>query len=324
MLALDDKWIWDSWYVRDGDLWHCFFLQAPKSIGDPELRHWNVTYGHATSANLLTWEHHGTCFAPSDGPAWDDYTTWTGSVVRGDDGQWHLFYTGTSRAEDGKHQKLGHAVSDDLHNWQRVGDGLILDRDDRYEEFEVGRWHDRAFRDPWVLRDPDGDGWLMYFTARNAAVTDRLEAGAIGFATSDDLFTWRLEDPVYTGSFGELEVPQVFQWGGHWYCLFCSGSRFWSGATKAALGAPRTGAHYLLADSPRGPWRLGPAPLLDDRRYAPRIVETADGPELLGFLIEDEGAPFIGAVSDPVALVRAPDGALRLACTLELGGMKNG
>jgi beta-fructofuranosidase len=270
MLALDDKWIWDSWYVQDGDLWHCFFLQAPKSIGDPELRHWNVSYGHATSTDLVNWTHLGTCFKPSEGPAWDDYTTWTGSVVRGDDGRWHLFYTGTSRAGDGKHQKLGHAVSDDLHIWQRVGDGLILDRDDRYEEFREGRWHDRAFRDPWVIRDPEGDGWLMYFTGRNPRVEDSFDAGAIGFATSPDLFEWTLQSPVYTGSFGELEVPQVFEWGGTWYCLFCSGARFWSEGTKAAIGPARAGAHYLVAESPRGPWRLGPGPMLDDGRKASR------------------------------------------------------
>ena len=30
----------------------------------------------------------------------------------------------------------------------------------------VGHWHDRAMRDPWVMQDPDGPGYLMYFTAR--------------------------------------------------------------------------------------------------------------------------------------------------------------
>ena len=48
-------------------------------------------------------------------------------MVQGDDGLWHLFYTGTSRAEDGLKQRIGHATSTDLHNWARVGDGLALD-----------------------------------------------------------------------------------------------------------------------------------------------------------------------------------------------------
>ena len=44
-LALPTKWIWDSWYVHDGDLWHGFFLQADKALRNPDLRHFNVTPG---------------------------------------------------------------------------------------------------------------------------------------------------------------------------------------------------------------------------------------------------------------------------------------
>jgi len=317
MIALEDKWVWDAWYARDGAVWHAFFLQADKRIGDPDQRHWNVSYGHATSRDLTTWDHLGRCFGPASGPAWDDYTTWTGSVVRGDNGHWHLFYTGTSRADDGKHQKLGHAISDDLHAWQRVGDGLILDRDDRYEEFQPGRWHDRAFRDPWVIRDPDGDGWLMYFTARNAAESAQLEAGAIGFATSPDLFTWTLQDPIFTGGFGELEVPQVLAWGGTWYCLFCTGDRFWGDTARVLLGRPRTGTHYLMAEGPRGPWRLAPGPMLDGdhpgRRYAARIVDTGAAKHLLGFLTTDPSTgAFPGTITDPTPVLQRNDGRLIL------------
>ncbi|MEM9435721.1 MAG: levansucrase [Pseudomonadota bacterium] len=315
MLALKDKWLWDSWYVRDGDLWHAYYLQAPKSIGDPDQRHWNVSYGHATSRDLVNWEHLGTCFRPAGGPAWDDYTTWTGSVLRGHDGQWHLFYTGTSREGGGKHQKLGHAVSNDLHNWERVGSGLILDRDERYEEFREGRWHDRAFRDPWVMRDPDGDRWIMYFTARNARVESTFEAGAIGFATSPDLFTWTLEDPVFTGGFGELEVPQVFEWGGTWYCLFCTGDSFWSDSARALIGTPRAGNHYLVGDGPRGPWRLASGPLLDPATYAGRVVDDGTARHLLGFVLPEPGGPFPGIISDPAPLTRLKDGRLALAQT---------
>ncbi len=318
VLSLEDKWVWDSWYVRDGDLWHCFFLQADKAVGDPELRHWNVSYGHAISRDLVNWEHRGTCFEPADGPAWDDFTTWTGSVVRGDDDQWHLFYTGTSHEGGGKHQKLGHAVSEDLHHWKRVGPDPILDRDERYEEFKMGRWHDRAFRDPWVMRDPASDGWLMYFTARDATVDSPYDAGAIGFATSPDLFNWTLEDPVFTGGFGELEVPQVFEWGSTWYCLFCTGHRFWSDEARSLIGEPaRTGNHYLIGEGPRGPWRLAPGPMLDGdspkQRYAARIVDHEGRKLLMGFHMRDPlTGDFPGIISDPVPVKRAAGGLLSL------------
>ena len=49
MLRLDDFYVWDSWVADDGDLYHLFFLQAPRSLGDPGMRHLSATVGHATS-----------------------------------------------------------------------------------------------------------------------------------------------------------------------------------------------------------------------------------------------------------------------------------
>ena len=316
VLALDDHWVWDSWYVRDGDLWHAFFLQAPKSLADPEDRHWNVTYGHATSRDLIRWTYLGPCFQASEGPGWDDYTTWTGSVVKGDDGQWHLFYTGSSRADSGKTQRIGHAISADLHDWQRVGDGLVLDLAPPYEEYDGTRWHDRAFRDPWVMRDPGGDGWLMYFTARDARADDLLEAGAIGFATSPDLMTWTLREPVFTGAAGQLEVPQVFQANGRWFCLFCTDIRHWSEFALEVVVGAATGTHYLVGEGPRGPWRLAEGPMLDGAepclRYAGRIVDH-DGLQLMAFRWFDGPARrFIGEIGDPLPVVATADGRLEI------------
>jgi beta-fructofuranosidase len=320
-LSLPDHWIWDTWYARDGDTWHCFFLKAPKSLGDPELRHFNVEHGHATSADLMEWTHHGTCFAPAEGPAWDDYTTWTGSVVRGDDGRWHSFYTGTSRAEDGLYQRIGHAVGDDLHRWERVGDGLCLDLSgpaaDAYEaDHAVGFWADRAMRDPWVIRDPEGEGWLMYFTARAAGIAEPNAGGCIGLATSPDLHDWTLQPPVFTGGFGQLEVPQVFEHDGRWYCLFCTAAGHFSKASAEALeGGPVTGTHYLVGDGPRGPWRVAPGYLdgaLPCRRYAARILDTGRGLVIMGFADRPDGETFGGYVMNPQGVAVDADGQLHL------------
>ncbi|MSU89713.1 levansucrase [Rhodobacteraceae bacterium 2CG4] len=322
VLKLDDKWVWDSWYVRDGDRWHAFFLQAPRAIGDPELRHWNVSVGHAVSDDLTNWEQLGSCFAPAAEGAWDDYTTWTGSVLRGRDDQWHLFYTGTHRAEDGLYQRIGHAVSDDLHGWQRVGDGRCLDLEGpaaaAYEaDHKAGFWHDRAMRDPWVIPDPAGDGWLMFFTARATDIAEPNAGGAIGFATSPDLFHWTLQPPVFAGAFGQLEVPQVFRRDGRWYCLFCTAAEHFSrDMALAAADGPVSGSHYLMAEDPRGPWRVAPGAFLDGalpcRRYAARIVETDAGLNIIGFADRPEGS-FVGQLTDPDPVRVGPDGLLRVA-----------
>lgn len=320
VLALEKQWIWDTWYAHDGKRWHVYFLKADKSLGDPDLRHMNVTQGHAISDDLVSWTHLGTCLTPSDTPAWDDKTTWTGSVVKDDDGLWHLFYTGTSQSENAMYQRIGHATSSDMHNWQRVGDGLCLDltgpNAPHYEtQHMVGHWHDRAMRDPWVMRDPEGDGWLMYFTARVPGRTQPNEGGAIGLATSPDLVRWTLEPPVFSGSYGQLEVPQVFTANGHWYCLFCTAAEHWSEGRNAQAGVPPvTGNHYLIANNQRGPWALAPGFLdggLPCRRYAARILETDDGLVIIGF--DDNGRDsFVGEVRNPEPVTIGNDGLLHI------------
>ncbi len=312
MLALEDKWIWDFWFAKDGDLWHVFFLQADKALGDPELRHWNVSYGHATSADLKSWTYLGTCFTPSESPAFDDKTTWTGSVLKGENGLWHLFYTGTSKAENGRRQRIGHAASTDLHNWTRVSADPILAFDPAvYEEDHNGPWDGRAMRDPWVIPDPDGTGWLMYFTAR-IPVGDELNArGAVGLARSDDLYTWTLHPPVFTGGFGQLEVPQVFERGGRWYCFFCTAAGHWSEDYTAGYpGTPVTGSHYLTAPHPLGPWTIPPGPYFDGnlpcRRYSGKIVEHDGGLYYLAFEFWDDAGAFIGRLSDPMPVEHDP------------------
>ncbi len=326
VLALKDDWIWDSWYIHDGSCWHGYFLKAPKAIREPELRHWNVTQGHAVSKDLIEWTHLGTCLTPAPSPAWDDCTTWTGSVVGDDVGGWHLFYTGSAHAENGLYQRIGHAVSDDLHSWRRSGVQPCLDlvgpAATHYEVDHVTElWHDRAMRDPWVMCDPETGGWMMYFTARAAGVKEANAGGAIGFATSPDLISWTLQPPVFVGGYGQLEVPQVFEIGGIWYCLFSTAAEHFSDAqAEATPGGPVTGTHYLLGSSPRGPWRIAPGRFLDGslpcQRYASRILDTPDGLVIMGFSDRPNGA-FVGHVMDPQPVTVGEDGRLAV---LEMSG----
>jgi len=327
MLALDTQWIWDSWYAREGDLWHAFFLQADKSIGDPDLRHFNVSQGHATSTDLVNWTYIGTTLAPSESPAFDDMATWTGSVIKARDGLWHLLYTGSSKAENGLYQRIGHATSPDLMTWTRVGkDGFCLDLagpSAAFYESELipDHWHDRAMRDPYVIPDPAGNGYLMYFTARAAGIAEANAAGAIGLATSPDLHTWTLEKPVFIGGFGQLEVPEVFRIGEHWYCLFSTSAQYWSEAYRQSHPQrPVTGAHYLMASDPRGPWRLAPGPYFDGnmpcRRYASRMLEIDSGWLIMGFA--DNGKEhFGGYLLDPEPVTVDRNGFLRVGAKTE-------
>ncbi|MEZ5722332.1 MAG: hypothetical protein R3D59_12310 [Paracoccaceae bacterium] len=195
VIALEKQWIWDSWYAHDGARWHGFFLKADKSLINPDLRHFNVTCGHAVSDDLVQLAS-GTCSRPRPGPAGTTSPP-TGSVVQDDAGAWHPFYTGTSKSDEGFYQRIGHATSTDLHSWVRVGDGLALDltgpNASAYEvEHMRGFWHDRAMRDPRVMLRPRRRRLAdVFHRPRPGHRREANEGGAIGFATSPDLGWFR-------------------------------------------------------------------------------------------------------------------------------------
>ncbi len=152
-LRLDGHWVWDFWFACDGDDVHVFYLQAPRSLGDPELRHVNATIGHAVSRDLRGWEVLPDALGAGAPGAFDDLATWTGSVLR-HDGVWRMYYSGIAHAEDGQVQRIGSAVSADLVTWER--EDLLLEADPR--------WYDREhWRDPWV--EWDGERFDMLICA---------------------------------------------------------------------------------------------------------------------------------------------------------------
>ena len=297
-LSLPDKWIWDFWFAHepDGPV-HVFYLQAPKAIGDPELRHFNVSIGHAVSDDLVDWTVRPDALAPSDGPAWDDASTWTGSIIR-HDGRWHLFYTGTSAAEGKLVQRIGLAVSDDLEVWERCP-SPVIEADERWYERLGGGWPDEAWRDPWVFRGDDGL-FHMLITARSKS-GEKFERGCIGHAQSADLVSWELTAPISTpGQFGQLEVPQVLEIDGAWFLVFCADTDTMSPARR--LSEPGTGTFVIPGPGPLGPFDANDAaPLQVDEQgshYAGRIVER-DGFHLVSWLRTGPEGTFVGELSNP-------------------------
>lgn len=289
MIADEARWLWDSWYVHDGVAHHAFFLAAPKSLGDPELRHANARVGHAVSHDLLEWTMLADALEPGDPGCFDDRAIWTGSVVR-DGHLWRMFYTGTSHADGHRRQRIGQAVSSDLLSWTRVGSTPSVIADPRwYRVYE--RDGDEPFRDPWVLHH-DGR-WHMLVTA-----TDRSGSGCIGHAVSDDLHSWEVLPPLTADSgFLQLEVVQTIRVDDAWVVVFCAQE-----TDVMASGLPRqTGTWSAPADGPIGPFRLKDAEPIDARPvYAGRIVEKHSKPVLLGFESDASESPFSGTIVDPI------------------------
>jgi beta-fructofuranosidase len=313
VLRLPDHWVWDSWYIHDGSQYHAFYLRASRALLDPVRRHHRASIGHAVSADLRQWTVWPDALVHSDGPAWDDLATWTGSVVRGPDGHWHLFYTGAARAEQGRVQRIGQAMSADLVTWHR-SDQPVLEPDPRwYETLDaVGSGEEVSWRDPWVLPDPDGDGWHMLITAR-APTGDPLDRGVIGHARSDDLMSWTVEPPLTEpAGFRWLEVPQVAVVDDQSLLLFSCVPQDVAERRRAVAAAGSVWA------AP-GDWVLGrydleaARPFSDPTLYAGRLIgDVAGGWSLMGFRNIDDGR-FHGELTDPVSVVYDPIHGLHTA-----------
>lgn len=316
-LKLRDRWIWDSWFARNGSEIHTFYLQAERRLGDPEKRHWNVSVGHAKTRDFQTWEVLPNALVPSTEPErFDSLTTWTGCVVSHDD-HWEMFYTGTSRVENGLVQRICRARSKDLERWYKQP-GCDTPRHDAYwyEELDLASWHDQSWRDPWLVHDAADGLWHMFITCRvkGGAPDGR---GAIGHAISPDLIRWTTVAPVLApGDYGEMEVPQVFRLDRRWYLLCSVSARFHSARNRNRPGPrPRTGAIYYVSDSLEGPWRTFDDPFLhgdaQGSLYGGRMIEIPGaGPHYVAFRNMGHDGQFVGELGAPLPIRILPDGQL--------------
>ena len=313
-LRLPDRWVWDSWYVLDGDHHHAFYLCAPRSLGNPDLRHWNTTIGHAVSNDLVNWQVLPDALAPSDSPAWDSWTTWTGSVIKAPDGTWWMFYTGTSREDEGKIQRIGAATSSDLVTWRKVSDSPLVEADANiYEVFQDGVWPDQAWRDPWVYRD--SDGWRMLITARKRT-GDSLERGTIGHAHSDDLLRWTVDGSLthLPSNFGQLEVFQLAEVEGRKVLIFSCATPELAPERPEKLDGRGGGVYSIPVDGRLEDLDLRQAHLFPDPSlYAARLVIGAQGAAyLIGFRNMVDGE-FVGELTNPIRVTLTVRGLEPLA-----------
>jgi hypothetical protein len=280
--------------TRDG--WRLLHLQAPPL--DPfDAAVLETSYGLAHSADLVNWQPLGPAFGIARPGAFDDSAVWTMSHVPLPDGGLAMFYTGVS-GRPGNPQAVGVAVSPqaDGTGWLRQGTRPVAEPDARWYRVD----EHAAWRDPFVVHDPDGFGcWVMVVCAR-AAGLDPEQGGCVGLALSDDLVNWRIQPPlIIPGDVSELECPVLERApDGGWQLL-------------GSIGPD----HVIVAwqaESLTGTWRrLGP--IAPAGPYAPRLVD-AQGDRVLLHTVQrragltDSGRLGRGVLAPP-KLWAAPAGA---------------
>ncbi|MEZ6087855.1 MAG: glycosyl hydrolase [Pirellulaceae bacterium] len=106
-----------------------------KTIGDVDILYHEGLYhlfhlvlpnhdfiAHAVSTDAINWRRVSNALFIGDPGSWDDLMLWTMHVSPDPHhkGRWRMFYTGLSRRDQGKYQRIGLAVSDDLYRWTKA------------------------------------------------------------------------------------------------------------------------------------------------------------------------------------------------------------
>jgi len=319
-LYLIDKYVWDFWTFRKGDLHHIFYLQAPRTPNDPDLRHACASVGHAISPDLIRWELMPDALHPGQPGSWDDRAIWTGCVLEKDN-LYYMFYTSSSYSDGGKTQRIGLATSEDLINWKRHPANPVLEADPQwYEKIGDPGVSEEAWRDPYIVYDIDSNQYNALICARekNGPSDGR---GVIGCARSHNLIEWEVLPPLYaTGEFSFMEVPQLITIGDRVYLLFSVGEEWHSLKRRTRLAdqsANLCGMYVLSFDHITGEYKMcSEYGLLADEKgtyYAGKIVFNSTGdPSILATRQYDNTGQYLGGLTDPISVGFDTEGKLQI------------
>lgn len=218
-LLEDGRSLKDHSLVRDGDTWHAFYIRG---LYFPQGTTSEVSFGHATSKDLRTWEFQPTVLPVVPG-TWENLRVWAPMVVPSPDGPgWTMLYTGVT---DGLVQRMGRADSPDLFNWTRAVDNPQLSPDPSVFLWGENIDYFSAFRDPFVF-ELEGEYHLLNTALLIDSNLPFGYRGALHHATSSDLTTWTELAPLAVnqstsgGLSREIESSTLVEVAGGWNLFF--------------------------------------------------------------------------------------------------------
>ena len=245
--------------IKAGDTYHLFHLVLP-----------NHDYiAHAVSEDGFTWRRVKNALFIGDPGAWDDDMLWTMHVTPDPEnaGAWRMFYTGLSRREEGRVQRIGLARSRDLYTWEKDTGGSYPLRASGYYEADLseGR-HWVSFRDPFFFIE--GDNRLLLANARvSSGPVIRRGCVALMRETEPNRFEF-LRPLFHPFMYDDVEVPGLYHIGDQYYLL---------GSLREDIKV-----HYWHSENLRGPYSaFYDNLLLPQGNYAGRIRREDDGSWLI-------------------------------------------
>jgi len=312
--------MWDFWLVKKKGFYHIYYLQAPRSIKNPDVRHSVASVGHAVSKDLEIWKEDGTVLEAGWEGSWDDTSIWTGSII-GKNEKYYMFYTSRSKREAGKIQRIGVAISEDLYVWKKYENNPVIEADlNWYEKVDISDEGLEHWRDPFIIYNSEDKFYYAFICAR-VNHGDYNGRGCIARAKSRDFLGWEVMSPATdAGNFYEMEVPDLHFKNGRWYLLFTTSSTAYSEKHKKEIIplTAQTGTLYYQSITLLDKF----TPIRDKevllstetQTYTARVIKDMYGDNVvLTWKIKAEGFDgFAGCLDRPRRLQYMLDGTLKI------------
>lgn len=182
---------------------------------NPQAAIWgNMNWAHATSTDLIHWQHEPVAISPTPGGP-DRDGVFSGSAIL-DHGEPTVIYTAVApplndaeaTLRDGVHtwretQCLAVAQDDDLRIWKKLPEPVI--------STPPAGLAVTGFRDPYIWRE--GDNWMLTL---GSGV--RNKGGMVLLYTSTDLRRWTYLHPLVEGSISNTNSVNPVDTGDMWEC----------------------------------------------------------------------------------------------------------
>jgi len=281
--------------LAEGDtLYVAYLKKISKKISDPNA-HFPNRFGLIKSTDGVTWENEGDILLPTPN-SWEE-TLWAGNLTK-QDGQFVIYYTGTTKT--GRHNacQWGKAYSPDMVHWEKDKNNPLFsfEKDNPFYSDEPNL----AFRDPFPF-EYEGKRYIL-FCAKDKRQPQN-QRGCVGFAQeTPNGLVWK--EPLFSpGTYKDgLENPALYELEGRWYLLY-----------GVDVENGETAFHYAVAKTPLGPFdTFEDNQLLSSGNYNCRIV-IFKGKQLLYHWTRDFADELIRERLAPPQEVRIlPDGRISL------------
>jgi len=193
---------------------------------------------HIVSDDGMHWRQLPNALHTGDPGEPDDDQIWTMHTFRWQ-GRFYMLYTCLAQAEDGRIQRTGLAVSDDLIHWEKVPHNPVAVPDPRWYEADLSGCGRADWRDPFPFIEGGVIHGLVCAHEKDGPFNRR---GCVAHITSTDALHWRVRPPFYTPRVSsDFEVPCIFRLGGRYYLM-------------GHICAPPMDV-YRISDRLEGPWR---------------------------------------------------------------------